>query len=232
MKAKTLKDGIRIGYFSSIIRKYLEKITAEVTGDVLDVGCGDKPYKSVFINAKSYVGIDWCSDIDAKRSNIVERKKLLDVAGSAEALPFYNGSFDAVVATQLIEHIAHPNLFFAEVSRVLRSGSYLILTFPLINPLHEEPHDYFRFTEHGVRILCKDHGLNVEKIEKMGGGWLTVGYLVRNFLYTSASVSKSWFGIRIFRFMGSVLYEFLSFLDKRNLHPECPLNYLIVARKL
>lgn len=156
---------------------------------------------------------------------------MLDVAGSAEALPFYSESFDTVIATQLIEHLGHPGLFFAEVSRVLRPSSYLILTFPMTGPLHEEPHDYFRFTEHGVRVFCKDNGLNVERVEKMGGGWLTVGYLVRDFLYVDASVSRSWLGIRIFRFMGSMLYSFFSFLDKRNLHPECPLNYLIVARK-
>jgi len=220
-----------MGLFSPIIRQYLEKVVACVSGNVLDVGCGDKPSRSVFIFARSYIGIDWPSDVDTKRSNNNERKRVLDVAGSAEALPFYNGSFIVIVATQLLEHLAHSDLFFAEVSRVLRPSGYLILTFPLINPLHEEPHDYFRFTEHGIRVLCKDHGLHIEKVEKMGGGWLTVGYLVREFLYTNARVSRSWFKIRMFRFMGSILYSFTSYFDRRNLHPECPLNYLIVARK-
>lgn len=221
-----------MGLFGPIIEQYLGKVAACVTGDVLDVGCGDKPYRKVFINAKSYVGVDWSSDINVARSNNAERKRALDVVGSAEALPFRCKCFDSVLATQLIEHLPHPALFFAEVSRVLRPSGCLIITFPLIGPLHEEPHDYFRYTEYGVQELCQESGLQVETIRKMGGGWLAIGYLAREFLYADAGVSKSWFGRRFFRLLGSLTYSFLSYLDRFAHHPEGTLNYLMVARKL
>jgi len=220
-----------MGLFSPIIRQYLKEVAACVTGDVLDVGCGDKPYRSVFVNAKSYIGIDWLNRDNVTCSNNAARRKALDVSCNAEALPFCNGCFDAVLATQLIEHLAQPNLFFAEASRLLRPAGCLIITFPLIGPLHEEPYDYFRYTEHGIKVFCDKHELRVERIEKMGGGWLAIGYLIRDILYTDACSSQNRLWVRILRFTGSVLYKVMSILDRRDKHPEGTLNYLIVARK-
>lgn len=220
-----------MGLFSPIIRQYIEKEAKYINGDVLDVGCGDKPYKSAFVNAKSYTGVDRPSVIDFSRLNIADRKRALDVVGCAESLPFHRGSFDAIISTQLVEHLAHPDLFFKESSRVLRSGGLLIVTFPLFGPLHEEPYDFFRYTEYGVKVLCFDHGLRVEKIEKMGGGWLTVGYLTRDFLHTDACATRNRLWSRCLRAAGSFLYTALSRLDKYDRHPEGVLNYMIIARK-
>jgi SAM-dependent methyltransferase len=222
---------MHMGLFSPIIRQYIEKVATFINGDVLDVGCGDKPYRSVFVNAKSYIGVDRPSVVDGVRSNITERKKVIDVIGFAESLPFHSGSFDVVIATQLIEHLAHPDLFFKESSRVLRLGGLLIVTFPMVGTLHEEPYDYFRYTEHGVKILCFDCGLQVERIEKMGGGWLTVGYLMRDFLHKNAAATGNWLWSRCLRSMGSFMYDVLIRLDKYDKHPEGVLNYMIIARK-
>lgn len=114
---------------------------------------------------------------------------------------------------------------------MLKPDGCLIITFPLIGPLHEEPYDYFRYTEHGIKLFCHEHELRVERIEKMGGGWLAIGYLIREILYADASSSQSGLWIRILRFSGSSLYNILSILDQRDKHPEGTLNYLIVARK-
>jgi len=220
-----------MGLFSPVIRQYVEKVAISINGDVLDVGCGDKPYRSVFVNAKSYTGVDRPSVIDGIRSNVSDRKIVLDVVGCAESLPFHNRTFDVVIATQLIEHLAHPDLFFEESSRVLRPGGLLIVTFPLFGPLHEEPYDYFRYTEYGVKVLCFDHGLQVEKIEKMGGGWLTVGYLMRDFLHKDAFATQNRLWRLCLRSFGSFLYDALSRFDRHERHPEAVLNYMITARK-
>lgn len=220
-----------IGLFSPVIRQYISKIGASITGGVLDVGCGDKPYRSYFVNAKSYIGLDRPSIIDSERTNVLSRKNSIDVVGYAEALPFNEKSFDVVIATQLIEHLARPNLFFAECARVLKSEGLLIITFPMISLLHEEPHDYFRYTEYGIKVLCQDQDLEVEKIEKMGGGWLMVGYLIRDFLYKNASKTTNFMSYHLLKCMGSSTYNLLSHLDIYNWHPEGTLNYLIVAKK-
>lgn len=220
-----------LGLFSPIIKQYISKIGGSITGDVLDVGCGDKPYRSAFTNAKSYIGLDRPSIIDSERTNASSRKSSIDVVGYAESLPFNGESFDAVIATQLIEHLARPNLFFAECARVLRSEGLLIITFPMISILHEEPYDYFRYTEHGIKVLCEDQDLKVEKIEKMGGGWLMIGYLIRDFLYKNASKATNFISYHLLKCMGTSTYNLLSRLDIYNWHPEGTLNYLITAKK-
>jgi len=220
-----------MGLFSPIIGKYLEKIAVGVTGDVLDVGCGNRPYQAFFINAKSYIAIDRLSGVGVTRSNNAIRIKGIDVAGSAEALPFCSECFDVVLATQLIEHLPHPSIFFGEVSRLLKQNGCLIITFPLIAPLHEEPYDYFRYTEHGIKLFCHEHELKIERVEKMGGGWLAIGYLIRDILYADASSSQISLWARMLRFFGDALYDISNALDRRDKHPEGTLNYLIVARK-
>jgi hypothetical protein len=68
-------------------------------------------------------------------------------------------------------------------------------------------------------------------IEKMGGGWLAVGYLIREFLYVDAERAKNRF-IRILLYhLGNVTYKYLERLDGVDMHQYCPLNYMGVARK-
>ena len=55
---------------------------------------------------------------------------IADVHGSADALPFEDGSFDTVLCTQVIEHVRTPNAVIAECARVLRPGGVLIVTAP------------------------------------------------------------------------------------------------------
>jgi hypothetical protein len=65
----------------------------------------------------------------------------------------------------------------------------------------------------------------------MGGGWLAIGYLAREFLYADSSNSKSYIGRKFFSLLGSLGYSVLSRLDRVDPHPEGTLNYLMVVRK-
>ena len=114
---------------------------------------------------------------------------------------------------------------------MLRFGGAVIITFPLINQVHEQPYDFFRYTEFGVRYLCQKVGLEVVEVVPMGGGWLAVGYLVRFLLDTSDQKKELGLGRTIRQWMGLIIYQFLSRLDHHHPHPECPLNYLLVAKK-
>jgi len=70
--------------------------------------------------------------------------------------PFCAESFDAVVSFWVLEHVRRPHRFIAESYRCLRPGGTLLLTTVLTHPKHASPHDYFRFTDDGLRSLSRD----------------------------------------------------------------------------
>jgi len=74
-------------------------------------------------------------------------------------LPFQDGEFDAVVSDQVLEHIeGEPQLAINELFRVLKSNGIALHTTCFINPIHECPNDYWRFTPDALKLLTKQHG--------------------------------------------------------------------------
>lgn len=145
-------------------------------GRVLDVGCGHKPYRSLCgAMVSEYVGVDReGGDADA------------DHRAEAHALPFSDGSFDAVVSFQVLEHVADPGACVREMARVLRPGGRVVLTAPGVWPLHEAPHDYWRFTRHGMRALLANAGLTEARETPLGGFWSALGQMANLELSRSA----------------------------------------------
>lgn len=219
-----------MGLFSPVIRQYLEQVSDLAKGRLLDVGCGNKPYKDVFRNVSEYIGVDLAPE-NGVENRPESRLSSIDIYASATDLPFPDASFNVVLCTQVIAHLMQPGRFFSEASRVLIPGGILIVTFPLINPLFEVPHEYFRYTEFSFAEFCKGNNLVVQKIEKMGGGWLSVAFLARCFLYQDSQKVRNRLAGKVLYFVGSIIYGLLERLDRKDKHPECPLNYLGVARK-
>ena len=71
--------------------------------------------------------------------------------------------------SDVLEHIHSPELLLAEIARVLAPGGTLLMNVPFLYWLHEQPHDYFRYTEHGLRRLVERAGLSVLTLETLGG---------------------------------------------------------------
>jgi SAM-dependent methyltransferase len=115
---------------------------------VLDLGCGAALVADRLADLPlTYVGLDYgdhhiCSAAAKQRAG---RLTAAFVRGDAEALPFADGTFDAVVWSEVIEHLMRPELAVWEVARVLRPGGHLVMTtnnasemplrFPLSDPL-------------------------------------------------------------------------------------------------
>lgn len=125
------------------------------SGRLLDLGCGTKPFQRP--------GIDWVG-FD------VEGNPFADAVGSATSLPFDAASFDCILSTQVLEHVDDPQRMLLECSRVLKPGGMLILSAPQYFQLHEEPHDYFRFTEYGLRVLLERAGFTPSDVQREGCG--------------------------------------------------------------
>jgi SAM-dependent methyltransferase len=184
-----------------------------VKGRVLDVGCGNQPFHAWFAQADRLMGLD-ADAVDSRP----------DIVGDGTGLPFSNSSFQSVVCLQTLEHIPDPFAALAEMARVLKPGGYLMLTVPQAWRVHEPPHDYFRFTNYGLRYLMGRNGLAVERIVPQGGVWALVGQTLLNILphrhlfHLTAPINLPI----------NLVFSFLDFAwrDTRD-----TLNYLVLAQK-
>lgn len=138
---------------------------------VLDAGAGDAPYRELFGHC-DYVTTDWTRSVHPGARSA-------DVIASLADLPVADASFDAVVCTQVLEHVDDPRAVVAELHRVLRPGARLWLTVPLVWPLHEEPFDFFRYTPHSLAMLLARAGFVDVQVAPRNGYFATVAQLLR-----------------------------------------------------
>ena len=131
---------------------------------VCDVGCGSGPF-SVHLSsiARSYIGID--------TSDSFYDTDTVDIIGTANAVPMKDGVSDAVLSSQVIEHLPDPDLALRESARILKNGGLLFISFPFMYPLHVAPRDFFRYTSHGFEVLCRRHGFEIVEEHRLGGFW-------------------------------------------------------------
>jgi SAM-dependent methyltransferase len=158
----------------------LSRLAPRARGRLLDVGCGDKPYEHLFRPyVGEYVGVEHEATFAATSAGARGRA---DVRYDGRRLPFPDESFDTVMSVQVLEHTPDPAGLLVEMARVLRRDGILILSAPFSFRLHEEPHDYFRFSPHGLRLLCAGAGLVIEDIEPHGNLWSLLGHKLNSFL--------------------------------------------------
>src|SRR5206468_3217360 len=87
------------------------------------------------------------------------------IADLGRPLPFPSSCFDGVLLSSVLEHLADPVATLGEASRVLRPGGVLVLELPFLYWLHEEPHDFGRYTEFALRRFADMVGLEVKLLQ-------------------------------------------------------------------
>jgi SAM-dependent methyltransferase len=165
----------------SLIMTALRRVAPLARGRLLDVGCGDKPYLDIFTPYVSeYIGVE--HEAAFKETSSANHARGPDVLYDGERLPFGAADFDTVICIQTLEHTPKPQELVRELARVLRPSGRLFLMAPFSFRLHEEPHDYFRYTPHGLRVLCENAGLELERCEPIGGLWSLLGHKLNSYL--------------------------------------------------
>jgi len=84
-------------------------------------------------------------------------------------LPVRTSSIDAVICSEVLEHVPEPATALTEISRVLRTGGFLYLTVPQAWGLHYEPNDYYRFTKYAIRRMLTQSGFETKTCNQVGG---------------------------------------------------------------
>ncbi len=126
---------------------------------VLDLG-GDRVGKRGRFNIDSYPYRVVYANLSYASSPHVQA----DVA----QLPFLDGSFDAVICSEVLEHVPDPRPALSEAHRVLRSGGKLLACTPFLYRIHADPYDFGRYTDHYWRNLLMGLGYCESKVERQG----------------------------------------------------------------
>jgi len=127
-------------------------------GRVLDYGCADMPYRAFFPDGVDYVGADLAGNGEAE--------VILNGDGT---LPLPNATFDAVMSTQVLEHVEDPRAYLSECFRVLRPGGRLLLSTHGVFPYHPDPIDLWRWTCEGLRSEIESAGFSILHFEGIVG---------------------------------------------------------------
>jgi SAM-dependent methyltransferase len=132
------------------IRALIAALELEPGARVLDLGCADQPYRDWLPNGVGYVGADISGNDLADA--------LIDESGR---VALADASFDAVLSTQVLEHVTDPERYLAEAFRVLLPGGSLALTTHGLMRLHRDPIDLWRWTSDGLRHQLQTAGFDV-----------------------------------------------------------------------
>jgi len=141
-----------------------------------------------------------------------------------QPIPFVSNSFDTIVVSDVMEHLADYETVWSELARLLRPSGKLIVGVPFLYWLHEDPHDYFRPTEFALRRFCERHGLRVIVLEPYGGALDVVFDIVAKHLAVSTILARA------FYWTGRATLPLGRRLLART-ERKFPLGYLLVAER-
>jgi len=201
---------------------------------VLDAGSGNAPYRDLFRHAH-YESADF-EKVDKKYS---PSTYVCDL----KSIPVGDGRFEFVIFNQVMEHLPDPQPVVAELHRVLKMGGMLIYTGPLFYEEHEQPYDFYRYTQFGLRHLFGSAGFTIERLDWLEGYFGTVGYqLNRMYQYLPwrpRELGQGAAGYLLAPLMGvlklffaacSILFHRMEKRHKYRLRGY-PKNYVLIARK-
>lgn len=202
---------------------------------VLDAGAGRSPYRRLFSHAR-YEASDF--------AQLATRYAPLDYVCDITDIPVEDGRFDRIVFNQVLEHVPDPVAAVRELHRVLKPGGRLLCTVPLFFAEHQQPYDFHRFTQFGLRRLFEEAGFEIVRLTWLEGYLGTVSYqfsLMGQHLpgpRTSLHVG-GWRGLRgrlllgLLRKAAPWLARELAELDIAHRHTTggMPKNYVLVARR-
>ena len=175
-------------------RTFVKKI--EVGKRILNVGSGPHILREDVINLDAF------------------RYPGVSIVAPAQAIPIASGSIDAVICDNLLEHVPDPKLVLKEIERVLRPGGTAFIGTPFIIGVHASPVDFYRWTDEGLRLLCKDF-FNEKEVGIAYGPTAGTLFILQNWLALLLS------------FNSKVLYDFWQLFFMVLFIPLRPLDWIL-----
>jgi SAM-dependent methyltransferase len=208
-------------FLGDIVVEYYERALREhARGTLLDLGSGNVPLYGIY---RDYVDDNVCVDwpYSPHASEHVDLETDLN-----EPIPLPDAGFDTVLVTDVLEHIANPSQLWREISRLLKPGGKVIVGVPFLYCIHEEPHDYHRYTEYKLRMDCEGNGLGLLSLEPYGGAPEVILDIIAKLLSSSRALSRAHHTIST-AIMKTSIARNLSRKTSRRF----PIGYTLVAQK-
>jgi SAM-dependent methyltransferase len=114
---------------------------------LLDVGCGDSPYRFLLDDLYTYHGID-IVEADHFGYNNADVQ-----AFDGVSIPFGQDCFHVILCTEVLEHVQNYQQLVDEMYRVLEPGGMALITVPWSARYHYIPHDFFRYTPSTLQFM-------------------------------------------------------------------------------
>jgi len=152
------------------VRKALQKAIDDsikmFQGVLLDLGCGEMPYREYILDRNEkitkYIGMD----INYNQYHQITKP---DMIWNGKKITLEDEKVDTVIATELLEHLSNAETVLGEINRVLSREGILFFTVPFVWPLHETPYDEYRYTPYSLKRILKKAGFREITIIPLGG---------------------------------------------------------------
>jgi ubiquinone/menaquinone biosynthesis C-methylase UbiE len=154
--------------------QWVKKVLAQIpTGSrILDAGAGESQYKRFCTNL-DYVAQDFGryngegNKSGLQTSNWDQSK--LNIVSDITAIPEPDDSFDAIMCTEVFEHLPNPRAAVKEFSRLLRPGGALILTAPFCSLTHFAPYHFQTgYNRYFYEDCLEQYGFDIKELEYNG----------------------------------------------------------------
>ena len=200
---------------------------------LLDAGCGPQPYKKFYKHLKCKTQDFGAYDGKGNGSGMQNGEDWhyteLDYTSDIWDIPEKDGSFDAILCTEVIEHIPYPNETLAEFSRLLKSGGKIILTAPYACLPHMQPYFFYSgFSEDYFKYMCEKNGMDILRLDKNGNAFTHVFQeYKRSYEHVDGLIGKALY-LTIFVFAAPYLkFKAVTCKKETDLH----FGFMLVAQK-
>jgi SAM-dependent methyltransferase len=170
-------------YVSILTRKAYERAIPAILKDgkkynILDYGCGSKPYKYLFEGfINKYSGVD-----------VGENKYADYLIQPGEKLNFPDNEFDIILSSQVLEHVQDVEGYMHECKRLLKPAGIILLSTHGTWQYHASPYDFNRWTIMGLKELMNRNGFKTLNIFPVLGQFALTSQLRLSFYNSVANM--------------------------------------------
>jgi SAM-dependent methyltransferase len=146
-----------------VARWYREHLPTYARGRLIDLGAGKMPLYGLYRPlADEILCTDWAGSLHGNQ--------FIDFpCDLTQGVPMPDSSVDTVVLSDVLEHLFKPQHTLGEIRRILTPNGCAMLNVPFMYWVHEEPHDYFRYTQFALKRMAEESGFQICRLDTVGG---------------------------------------------------------------